>query len=189
MNQLTSWVNILPNSDFSIYNLPFGVFKTAQNHARIGIRIGDFVLDLALLADQDYFDDLDFDKNTLRQSALNSLIACGKKITVPLREKVQNLLQIGSKLDQNPNKNAFLVPIEQTEMLLPVQIGDYTDFYASIDHATNVGKMFRPDEPLLPNWKHLPIAYHGRASSIVPSGTKIIRPKGQIKPKDQEFPS
>jgi fumarylacetoacetase len=188
---LRSWVSVPENSDFPIQNLPFGIFKTATSSPSVGIRIGNHVVDLLALSRFDYLDDIHFDKTTLAKSSLNPFIACGKPVWQAVRQRVSEFLQ-GE--ETNPNRMAqyeedgLLVPISQVEMLLPVQIQNYTDFYSSIEHATNVGSMFRPDNPLLPNWKHLPVGYHGRASSIMVSGTPFHRPKGQFKPADSEIP-
>lgn len=189
--KLTSWVNVAPNSDFPIQNIPFGVFRTADKSARVGTRIGDYVFDLAAATQFDYFDDIHFDKTVFSQSTLNAFIACGKPVWQAVRQRISNLLAGDavnySKIGQFEEDNLFF-PISKVEMLMPLQIPNYTDFYSSIEHATNVGTMFRPDNPLLPNWKHLPVGYHGRASSITVSGTNVTRPKGQFKLPDAETP-
>ena len=178
------WLDIDPNSDFSIHNLPFGIFSIGKNAPCVGTRIGDYVIDLEKLRK---FGLLKVPRNIFNQSSLNPFIGLGKKRTSAIRLQLQDwLVKENSPLKKYLN-HAFH-KIEEVNMHLPVRIGDYTDFYSSIEHATNVGKMFRPDNPLLPNWKHLPIAYHGRASSIVVSGTPIIRPKGQIKLPDNPSP-
>jgi fumarylacetoacetase len=188
---LQAWVSVPPNSDFPIQNLPFGIFKTANSPAGVGIRIGDYVVDLVAFNRFDHFEDIYFDKTSLAQPTLNSFIACGKPIWQAVRQRISDFLQ-GDEV--NPlrmakyEEDGLLIPITQVEMLLPVHIPNYTDFYSSIEHATNVGSMFRPDNPLLPNWKHLPVGYHGRASSIMVSGTSFNRPKGQFKPADSEVP-
>jgi fumarylacetoacetase len=187
---LRAFIEVAPDSHFPIQNLPFGIFKTQETDARVGVRIGDYVLDLAAMAEEGYFEDLGIDASVFYENFLNELIAQGKAQTRALRNRIGFLLQKGSDFEKKiEEKPQLLYHISAVEMQLPVRIGDYTDFYSSIEHATNVGKMFRPDgEPLLPNWRHLPVAYHGRASSIVVSGTDIYRPKGQTRPNDQEPP-
>ncbi len=187
MPNLTSWLDIPPDSDFSIHNLPFGIFSAPGKGKRAGMAIGDKVLDLAAAADEGLFEEVEFDHTVLESDSLNGLIALGKPVTARIREVVQEALC---------DEHSVLVKIEgimeeksAVTMHLPVQIGDYTDFYSSLEHATNVGKMFRdPQNALLPNWKHLPVAYHGRASSIVVSGTEIRRPEGQIVPDGKNQP-
>lgn len=187
MSNLTSWVEVPSNSDFSIHNLPFGVFSAGRKKTRVGIAIGEQILDLYAVAELGHFDDLGVPKNVFDSEFLNDFISLGKPITNAVRIRVQKLLS-----DENsPIKNLAGVLEEQSDatMHLPVQVGDYTDFYSSIEHATNVGKMFRdPANALLPNWKHIPVGYHGRASSIIVSGTPIHRPKGQVMPKDATAP-
>ena len=181
---MTSWLDITSDNDFSIYNLPFGIFSTHKKKPQVGIRIGDFVIDLEQLRKLGL---LEIPRNIFNQSSLNSFIGLGKKRTNALRLKIQEWLCD----EKSPLKRHFdhaFHKIENVKMYLPVRIGDYTDFYSSIEHATNAGKIFRPDNPLFPNWKHIPIAYHGRASSIVISGTPIHRPKGQYKPADATTP-
>lgn len=188
---LKSWIEVPANSDFPIQNLPFGIFKTQSSSPRVGIAIGDQVLDLAVLNHIGFLDDLKIDNSVFHNLFLNDLIALGKPTTRALRERISNLLNINNA-DLRDNKEAqgkVLHLVKHVEMLMPVRVGDYTDFYSSIDHATNVGTMFRdPQNALLPNWKHLPVGYHGRASSITISGTDFHRPKGQTKPADAEIP-
>ncbi len=184
MKKLTSWLDIPSDSDFSIYNLPFGIFSKGKVKTRAGIAIGNQIVDLASLAEAELLDVSPF---VFRQSTLNEFIGLGKKVTNKVRLDVQQLLtDDNSPLKDRPE---MLVLQSDVQMHLPVHIGDYTDFYSSIEHATNVGKMFRdPENALLPNWKHIPVGYHGRASSIVVSGTPIKRPKGQVMPKDATAP-
>ena len=188
---LSSWVNVPQNSDFPIQNLPFGVFRTADESARIGTRIGDYVLDLEAATKFDYFDDIHFDKTVFSANKLNNFMACGRPVWQAVRQRISDLLA-GTELNYSKTEqfleDSLLIPITKVEMLLPVQIPNYTDFYSSIEHATNVGSMFRPENPLLPNWKHLPVGYHGRASSITISNTNFHRPKGQFKLPDSETP-
>lgn len=184
---LTSWIDIPNDSDFSIYNLPFGIFSVGNGHKKIGIAIGDQILDVYAIADQGHFDELKIDKEVFIADYLNDFINLGKPITNAVRLKVQDLLS-----DKNSSlleQTKVLVAQSDAQMHLPVRIGDYTDFYSSEEHATNVGKMFRDAEnALLPNWKHLPVGYHGRASSITVSGQNIHRPKGQVMLRDAKAP-
>ncbi len=177
-------IDIAADSDFSIHNIPFGIFSTADRSARAGVAIGDYVLDLLALSELGVFD---FDTSVLGQSTLNDFIRLGKTVTSKVRTDIQSLLQD----DSSPlaGKENLFLPRAEVTMHMPVHVGDYTDFYSSIEHATNVGTMFRdPDNALLPNWRHLPVGYHGRASSIIVSGTDIHRPKGQVMPKDAQVP-
>jgi len=183
---MNSWLNISADSDFSIYNLPFGIFSTAKDSPRIGIAIGKYAIDLSKLNDAGLLLNDKLTNDILVNNYLNDFIALGKEVTVPVRERVQGLL-----CDEG-HKSAVeqcLISLSDVTMHMPVQVGDYTDFYSSIEHATNVGMMFRdPENALLPNWKHIPVGYHGRSSSIVPSGTEIHRPKGQVLPKGEDKP-
>jgi fumarylacetoacetase len=187
---LSSWVEVPKNSDFSIYNLPFGIFKNKKLSPRIGIAIGDKIVDLSILDQEGFFSNMFLPEGIFIKDSLNDLIALGKVQTKKIRERVQSLLLADNgELRDHSARGKVMVTRKEAEMLLPVKIGDYTDFYSSIEHATNVGKMFRdPENALLPNWKHIPVGYHGRASSIVVSGTPIHRPKGQFKDPDMEHP-
>lgn len=184
---LRSWVSVPEHSDFPIQNLPFGIFRVDGSYARAGVAIGDHILDLAVLQSAGL---IDIPQDTVRASSLNGLIALGKAVTVPLRNRLAELLSDGNEeLRNHEVADKALIKQSEAEMLMPVEVGDYTDFYSSIDHATNVGTMFRdPNNALLPNWKHLPVGYHGRASSIVVSGADIYRPKGQQMPADADAP-
>lgn len=177
--QHTSWLSIAPDSDFSTQNLPYGVFHTGDNRPRAGVAIGDFILDLEAAADAGMFGKRRFFKKIFAQATLNEFIALGKPVTNRVRKKIQAWLLEPQTPD---NAQSLLVNRKSATMLMPIQVPNYTDFYSSIEHATNVGKMFRPDNPLLPNWRWIPVGYHGRASSIVVSGTPIKRPHGQILP-------
>ncbi len=180
--QLTSWVASAnaPDTDFPIQNLPFGIFRRAGESPRIGVAIGDQILDLAACHRLGLFADSPSDlAAALHDSTLNRLMALGRESWRALRERLSALLRHDSPAREHADQ--ILVPQAGTELLLPVAIGDYTDFYASIFHATNVGSMFRPDNPLLPNYKYVPIGYHGRASSIVVSGAPVRRPCGQTR--------
>ncbi len=188
---LTSWIAVDIDSDFPIQNLPFGIFKTQSSSPRIGVAIGDQVLDLAILNKLGYLDKLKISNSIFTNQYLNDFISLGKSTTSSVRECISHLLDATTP-DLRDNKEACakaLHYINNVQMQMPVRIGDYTDFYSSIDHATNVGTMFRdPANALLPNWKHLPVGYHGRASSIIISGTDFHRPKGQTKPDDAKPP-
>lgn len=177
-------INIPQDSDFSIHNIPFGIFSTSSRSTRVGVAIGDHILDLKAAAELGVFY---FDTAVFSSSSLNDFISLGKSITTKVRTDIQEWIQD----DQSPlsNKPSLFVKQSEAQMHLPVQVGDYTDFYSSIEHATNVGMMFRdPENALLPNWRHLPVGYHGRASSIIVSGQAIHRPKGQVLLKGESQP-
>lgn len=188
---LASWIDVSKDSDFPIQNIPFGVFKTDQLHPRVGSRIGDKVIDLKSLFILGYLDNLPFTKEDFDASSLNKLMKHGKKATSDLRNRLSKLFN-SDRADLRDNihhVDQVLIDAQSVQMLMPVEIGDYTDFYSSRDHATNVGTMFRdPNNALLPNWLWIPVGYHGRSSSIVPSGVDIKRPKGQMKPSEDEDP-
>ncbi|HNP07670.1 MAG TPA: fumarylacetoacetase [Cyclobacteriaceae bacterium] len=189
--KLKSWVEVPAGSDFPIQNLPFGIFKTQYLTAVAGVAIGKHVLDLVYLYEKGFFDGLGLPPGIFNQEYLNPFIALGRKKCGEVRERVSELLRSDNDELQNnvAARELALIPMEEVEMRMPVQIPNYTDFYSSEEHATNVGTMFRdPKNALLPNWKHLPVGYHGRTSSIVISGTPIHRPKGQIKLPDSESP-
>ncbi|SVA82234.1 uncharacterized protein METZ01_LOCUS135088 [marine metagenome] len=176
---MQSWIKIDKNSDFSIYNIPFGIFSTDNKSKRVGIAIGELILDLYSASSFGIFNELNFDKEVFNSGYLNNFISQGKQITSKVRLIIQNELCNSSSILNN-NSSVFLNQLD-AKMHMPVKVGDYTDFYSSIEHATNIGTMFRdPKNALLPNWKHLPVGYHGRASSIVVSGEEINRPKGQV---------
>lgn len=184
MTTLNTWVTVPYNSDFSIYNLPFGIFSVNGDAPKAGIAIGEQIVDLAAISELGL---ITVEASYFRQKTLNKFISLGKKITNKVRLDIQNLLI--SENSPLKNHQEVFVSQQDAKMHLPVHVGDYTDFYSSIEHATNVGKMFRdPENALLPNWKHIPVGYHGRASSIVVSGTDIHRPMGQVKTNDMEVP-
>ena len=187
---LRSWIDIPTASEFPIQNLPFGIFQTPTAAKRVGVRIGDFVLDLSQMAQFGYFDDLSFALSDFSQDFLNPMMRHGKLATRALRNRLSELLSSeNTSFQQNKAQHSALIPVEEVRMALPVQIGDYTDFYSSKEHATNVGTMFRdPANALFPNWLWIPVAYHGRASSVIPSEQPVVRPKGQIKPDDNAAP-
>ncbi|TAF67083.1 MAG: fumarylacetoacetase [Cytophagales bacterium] len=189
---MKTWLPISPQSDFSIHNIPFGIFSVGNSSPRVGTRIGDHIIDLSVLAEEGFFDDLPLsDMSVFYENILNFFIEQGKTATNAVRNRI---IEIFTQTDYKEKVTALegqskgMYESTSVRMHLPLRIGDYTDFYSSIEHATNVGAMFRPDNPLLPNWKHLPVGYHGRASSIVVSGTPIYRPLGQTNPQDAEMP-
>ncbi len=187
---LKSWVDVPANSDFPIQNLPFGIFKTRYLSPVAGVAIGDYVLDLVYLHENGYLDGIGLPPGIFNQKYLNDFLAMGRKKAREVRDRVSELLRVDNdELKGNPAREIALIPMREVQMLMPIRVPNYTDFYSSEEHATNVGSMFRdPKNALLPNWKHLPVGYHGRASSIVVSGTPIHRPKGQLKLPDAEQP-
>ena len=188
---LKSWLEISKESDFPIQNLPFGIYSTKNKTKRVGVAIGDQILDLYRLFKLGYLDSLSFCEHCFSNEYLNRMMGHGKLEIRDLRNRISELLNAeNSELSQNKEAIAKVLDLQiESEMHLPVKIGDYTDFYSSEQHAYNVGSMFRdPDNALLPNWKHIPVAYHGRSSSIIPSGQDVIRPKGQQKLDDNENP-
>ena len=186
---LKSWIETAnaTDIDFPIQNLPFGVFRprASRDAFRIGVAIGNQILDLEHCRRAGLLETLsDGVLAAVSAGELNPLMALGSTAASSLRTRVSSLLRVGA-----PARGELLVSMEDAEMALPATIGDYSDFYASIFHATNVGSLFRPNNPLLPNYKYVPIAYHGRSSSIVVSGTAICRPWGQFKGADDAFPT
>lgn len=189
--KLKSWVEVPKGSDFPIQNLPFGIFKTDYLPPVAGVAIGNHVLDLVYLHENGFLDGLGLPSGVFNHKELNGFLALGRKKGREVRQRISELLRHDNdELKSNMvAREMALVHRNEVEMQMPVKIRNYTDFYSSEEHATNVGSMFRdPKNALLPNWKHLPVGYHGRASSIVISGTPIHRPKGQIKPADSELP-
>jgi len=185
---LITCLDVSPDSDFSIYNIPFGIYsdKSITNHACSAI--GDYIIDLYELANTGL---LNINKDVFNLPFLNDFIQLGKPITNSIRLNIIDILSdYQSELITNTQLfNLVFKKQNQVNLLLPVKIGDYSDFYSSIDHAQNIGTMIRdPKNALMPNWKHLPVAYHGRASSICVSGHSFHRPKGQQKPADSELP-
>ena len=176
-----SWVESAQGSDFPIENLPLGIFSVGERRRHAGVAIGDYVLDLAGIAhllDEEWREDLS-------QPVLNSWLARGHEAQSALRERLRELL---SDVRYRDDVEPELVGQTEVRMHLPCVVGDYTDFYVGIHHATNVGKQFRPDNPLLPNYKYVPIGYHGRASSVRVSGEPVSRPSGQRKAPDADVP-
>lgn len=188
---LRSWVKVSDDSDFPIQNLPFGVFKTKYLSPVAGIAIGEYVLDLVYLHENGFLDGMGLSPGIFNQRFLNDFLALGRAKVREVRERVSQLLRHDNDELQREiaAREIALVPRQEVQMLLPVRVPNYTDFYSSEQHAINVGTMFRdPKNALLPNWKHLPVGYHGRASSIVVSGTEIHRPRGQVRIPDGETP-
>lgn len=173
MSTPTTWVPGAAGSPYDVDNLPYGVFSRPGEEPRVGVRIGDLVLDLAPVAAAEMLDV----HHVFQEGSLNALMAEGRQVRASVRQWVTGLLTDETERDLvEPN----LVPLADVTLHLPVEVADYVDFYASLDHASNVGRIFRPDgEPLLPNWRHLPVGYHGRAGTVVPSGTPVVRPCGQ----------
>jgi fumarylacetoacetase len=185
-----SWVDIPEGSDFPIQNLPFGILSRNGGPKKVGVAIGEYALDLSALYDFGLLDIKTYRHDHFETDTLNPLISLGKEKVRALRERISYLLSTETdELKNNTKRDLFLVKIDELDMHMPVKVGDYTDFYSSEDHARNVGTMFRdPDNALLPNWKHIPVGYHGRASSIILSGQSIHRPKGQMMPADADKP-
>jgi fumarylacetoacetase len=178
---LASWVESAEGSDFPVQNLPLGIFSEVKGRRRPGVAIGDYILDLGAITDL-----LDEEwRGDLSQPVLNAWLSRGPGPQRALRERLSELLTDERYRDDVEPR---LIGQSEVRMHVPCLIGDYTDFYVGIHHATNVGKQFRPDNPLLPNYKYVPIGYHGRASSVRASGEDVIRPKGQQKPPDAEAP-
>ncbi len=186
-----SWLHVDKNSDFPIQNIPFGVFLTRDDIITIGTRIGDTAIDLGALHQLGYFDGIPLTDDIFIQDSLNDFIADGRKTWRAVRNRIAEIFDINNNtLKQNKShKEIVLFRLDEIEMQLPVQIGDYTGFYSSLEHATNVGTMLRDAEhALLPNWLHIPVGYHGRSSSIIPSGIPIHRPQGQTMPDNAKAP-
>ncbi|NEW90015.1 fumarylacetoacetase [Rhodopseudomonas sp. WA056] len=188
--RLCSFVDVKPESDFPIQNLPYGVFSTADHPSpRVGVAIGEFVLDLAALQAAKL---LDLPEGVFAQGSINAFMALGPNVWRSTRARISALLRHDNpELRENAELRAkALLPMRQVKLHLPLRVEGFTDFYSSKEHATNVGTMFRDKtNPLLPNWLHIPIGYNGRASTVVVSGTKIHRPRGQLKPPSAELPS
>lgn len=186
-----SWLPIEKDSDFPIQNIPFGVFLTRDDVITVGTRIGDYAIDLGALHQLGYFDGIELTDDIFLQDTLNDFISDGKKTWRLVRNRIAEIFDAkNTKLKDNAEHyDRVIFTLNEIEMQLPVQVGDYTDFYSSKEHATNVGKMFRdPENALLPNWLHLPVGYHGRSSSIIPSGINVRRPNGQTLPAGLDKP-
>ena len=194
--ELRSWVEAAhdPSTDFPIQNLPFGVFSPDEHGSapRVGIAIGNGILDLSICAAEGVFHGPAAEAaHKCESPALNELMSLGSEAWRALRRGVSDFLSIDGEGYEHYKRlgDRLVVPMSSARLHLPAVIGDYTDFYASVYHATNLGSMFRPDNPLLPNYKYVPIGYHGRASSLVPSGTPVTRPAGQRKAPDDPAPA
>jgi len=183
---IKTWIEVSENSDFPIQNIPFGIVK-ANNEVFVATRIGNTVINLYTVARLGHFN---IEKEVFASCRLNDFMLLGKQVTRDVRNEISDIFNDNNEETKNNSElQSALMNINDVEMLMPVEVGDYTDFYSSEQHAYNVGCMFRdPNNALLPNWKYIPVGYHGRASSIVVSGTPINRPKGQQKPKDDEPP-
>lgn len=186
-----SWLDVENQSDFPIQNIPFGVFLTKEDIITIGTRIGNYAIDLSALQQLGYFEGIPLTDDIFMQDSLNDFIADGRATWRLVRNRIADIFDAKNpKLrDHKAHRDTVIFKTEEIEMLMPVVVGDYTDFYSSKDHATNVGTMFRdPENALLPNWVHIPVGYHGRSSSIVVSGTNIRRPNGQTMPQGASQP-
>ena len=184
--QLKSWIPVPENSDFPIQNIPFGIAKSGKK-VFVATRIGDTIINLYKIAKLGYFD---VDAEVFNTQKLNKMMLLGKQFTRQVRNEISAIFNVeNTTAQENAKIQEALHTLDEVVMLMPVRVGDYTDFYSSEQHAYNVGCMFRdPNNALLPNWKYIPVGYHGRSSSIVVSGTPIHRPKGQQKPNDDEPP-
>jgi len=189
---VASFIDVPRDSPFPIQNLPFGVFKRGEGKARIGVAIGELVLDLSIVEELGHFRSPEFqDRQSFAEDSLNKFLALGRPAWRKAREIIEHLLDANTPLlrDDVDLRNRVFHRQSEVVMQLPARIGDYTDFYSSYHHAHNVGTMLRgPENALMPNWKWLPVGYHGRASSVVVSGAEVRRPNGQIKPPDASAP-
>src|SRR5690625_91081 len=186
-----TWLETAKDTDFPIQNIPFGIFLTADDVIPVGSRIGDYALDLAALQQLGYFEGIPLTDDIFLQDTLNDFIALGRKRWRQVRDRIADIFDAeNDKLKNNQeHRNHVLFSVDEIEMQMPVLVRDFTDFYSSKEHATNVGKIFRGEEnALMPNWLHMPVAYHGRSSSIIPSGTPVRRPQGQKLPKGTKTP-
>ncbi|MGB3343831.1 MAG: fumarylacetoacetase [Aequorivita sp.] len=186
-----TWLETEQDTDFPIQNIPFGVFLTRDDIITIGTRIGDYAIDLGALHQLGYFKGIDLTDDIFLQDTLNDFISDGRKTWRLVRNRIADIFdKENPKLrDNKDHRKHILFTIDEVEMQLPVQVGDYTDFYSSKEHATNVGTMFRGKEnALMPNWLHIPVGYHGRSSSIIPSGINVRRPWGQTMPEGATQP-
>ena len=191
---MDSFLDLPADTGFGLDHLPYGVFSTADDpFERVGVRVGDRVVDLAYLEAQGLIAPAGAGRAPVFDGPLNAFMALGPDAWAALRGRLQDLLRADGPDDlraSETHRREALVPLAEVEMHLPAEIGDYTDFYSSRQHATNVGTMFRgPENALMPNWLHLPVGYHGRASSVVPSGTDVVRPRGQLRPDDSAPPT
>jgi fumarylacetoacetase len=186
-----SWLDIKDGCDFPIQNIPFGVFITKDDIITIGTRIGEYAIDLGAFHQLGYFDGIPLTDDIFMQDSLNDFIADGRKTWRLVRNRIAEVFDANHPaLRDNPDhRETIIFDVNEVEMLLPIDVGDYTDFYSSKEHASNVGEMFSgKDNALMPNWRHMPIGYHGRSSTIVVSGTPVRRPTGQIMPAGADNP-
>lgn len=186
-----TWLDTPAHTDFPIQNIPFGVFLTRDDIITIGTRIGDYAIDLGAMHQLGYFKGIDLTDDIFLQDTLNDFISDGRKTWRLVRNRIAEVFDAKNESLKNntEHRDIIIFTMNEIEMQLPVSIGDYTDFYSSKEHATNVGTMFRdPEKALLPNWLHIPVGYHGRSSSIIPSGIPVHRPNGQTLPPDSDSP-
>ncbi|NRA93747.1 MAG: fumarylacetoacetase [Psychroserpens sp.] len=186
-----SWLYVNKSSDFPIQNIPFGVFLTKDDIITIGTRIGDTAIDLGALHQLGYFEGIPLTDDIFLQDTLNDFIADGRKTWRLVRNRIAEIFDAENPVlkDNTAHKERILFRLDEIEMQMPVYVGDYTDFYASKEHATNVGTMFRGKEnALMPNWLHMPVGYHGRSSSIITTHIPIHRPQGQMMPEGADKP-
>jgi len=186
-----SWLPVNESCDFPIQNIPFGVFITRDDIITIGTRIGEYAIDLGAFHQLGYFNGIPLTDDIFMQDSLNDFIADGRKTWRLVRKRIAEVFDIENPTlrDNIKHREIIIFDVNEVEMLLPVDVGDYTDFYSSKEHATNVGEMFRgKDNALMPNWLHMPVGYHGRSSSVIVSGTNIRRPYGQTLPKGASAP-
>lgn len=192
MARITSWIPVAPQSDFPIYNLPYGAFRGDGPDVHLGIAIGSQILDLHAAAGAGLFDGI-CEREVLQAANLNLLLGAGSAIWKPLRKRIAALLRDDAEGDaglRSLNTQKFFVKADTARMVMPMQVGDYVDFYSSIEHATNLGRLFRPQgDALMPNWRWIPIGYHGRSSTIVVDGTPVVRPRGQRKAPSAQTPT
>lgn len=189
--ELKSWIEVEMDSDFPIQNLPFGIYQKDETNYAACSAIGKYIIDLNTLHESGFFSGINLPQGIFANKFLNDFISLGKKTGTAVRNRLVEIFKTGNTEFSNRIDEIKLALKKQSDIILtmPVHVGDYTDFYSSIDHATNIGKMIRdPENALLPNWKHLPVGYHGRASSIFVSGHEFRRPKGQSKPADSPNP-
>lgn len=181
---LKSWVDYDPSTDFPIQNLPMGVYSREGENKRVGVAIGEEILDAGAVYEAGLLSDLELSGNPFNEDSLNRFISHGSRVWRRFRSRISNLLSADSpELRDNADlRKRCLHRVGDCQLHIPVFIRDYVDFYSSEQHATNVGKLFRPDSPLMPNWKHMPVGYNGRASSVVVSGVDVMRPAGQTLP-------
>lgn len=189
--QLKSWIEVSKDSDFPIQNIPFGVISTKDDEWMLATRIGDYAISLPKLYDFGYFKGIEMDEEVLFDETLNAFIAEGKEVWRAVRNRISEIFEENNAelRDHAEHRAQIIYKLDEVQVEMPIFVGDYTDFYSSKEHATNVGKMFRdPNNALLPNWLHIPVGYHGRSSTVVPSGVPVRRPLGQTLPPNADSP-